>query len=278
YEAPHGSVAPGPISSGAESKRRRCPRSRARQSRVTPLARRRAARPGRRSAAGRDAVEALLLLAPLAELARRPAVLHVVAPERLVARGQELDPRHAVLGQAGALAEGELVASLELEGVPEAGEAARREPASRERLERPQGLLVGRFPEGLVEARPDVVAPGLRLERPFPGAQRVGRVLVAPVLPQELHVVGPHPQQVRVAVDAEQEEGLRVLGVGEAIANERGARQGAGLPARDRRLDGLPGFRVPPLLTVRARDRRLGRDPLQAGLRDAAREPRRGHL
>src|SRR5207244_428341 len=26
YEAPHGSVAPGPVSSGAESKRRRCPR------------------------------------------------------------------------------------------------------------------------------------------------------------------------------------------------------------------------------------------------------------
>src|SRR3989442_10022016 len=38
YEAPHGSVAPGPVSSGAESKRRRCPRSRARQSRVTLLA------------------------------------------------------------------------------------------------------------------------------------------------------------------------------------------------------------------------------------------------
>src|SRR5438132_6269667 len=39
YEAPHGSVAPGPVSSGAESKRRRWPRSRARQSRVTLLAR-----------------------------------------------------------------------------------------------------------------------------------------------------------------------------------------------------------------------------------------------
>src|SRR5947209_5115238 len=38
YEAPHGSVAPGPVSSGAESKRRRCPRSRARTSRVTLLA------------------------------------------------------------------------------------------------------------------------------------------------------------------------------------------------------------------------------------------------
>src|SRR5438128_4906028 len=37
YEAPHGSVAPGPASSGAESKRRRCPRSRARTSRVTLL-------------------------------------------------------------------------------------------------------------------------------------------------------------------------------------------------------------------------------------------------
>src|SRR5881396_3561741 len=37
YEAPHGSVAPGPVSSGAESKRRRCPRSRARTSRVTLL-------------------------------------------------------------------------------------------------------------------------------------------------------------------------------------------------------------------------------------------------
>src|SRR5204863_1934838 len=35
YEAPHGSAAPGPVPSGAESKRRRCPRSRARQSRVT---------------------------------------------------------------------------------------------------------------------------------------------------------------------------------------------------------------------------------------------------
>src|SRR5205823_11021141 len=39
YEAPNGSVAPGAVSSGAESKRRRCPRSRARQSRVTLLAR-----------------------------------------------------------------------------------------------------------------------------------------------------------------------------------------------------------------------------------------------
>src|SRR5207244_1142127 len=80
YEAPHGSVAPGPVSSGAESKRRRCPRSRARQSRVTLLAlRRRAARLGLRPAAGCDAVEGLLPLAPLAELARRPAVLaHVL--------------------------------------------------------------------------------------------------------------------------------------------------------------------------------------------------------
>src|SRR5207244_9118496 len=38
YEAPHGSVASGPVSSGAESKRRRCPRSRARPSRITLLA------------------------------------------------------------------------------------------------------------------------------------------------------------------------------------------------------------------------------------------------
>src|SRR6266404_4099829 len=38
YEAPHGSVAPGPVASGAESKRRRCPRSRAPTSRVTVLA------------------------------------------------------------------------------------------------------------------------------------------------------------------------------------------------------------------------------------------------
>src|SRR3989442_11000847 len=37
YEAPNGLVAPGPVSSGAESKRRRCPRSRARQPRVTLL-------------------------------------------------------------------------------------------------------------------------------------------------------------------------------------------------------------------------------------------------
>src|SRR5213079_1538707 len=84
-EAPHGSVAPGPASSGAESKRRRCPRSRARQSRVTLLAlRRRAARLGRRPAEGCDAVEGLLPLAPLAELARRPAVLaHVLVRELL---------------------------------------------------------------------------------------------------------------------------------------------------------------------------------------------------
>src|SRR5439155_9439889 len=40
YEAPPGSVAPGPVSSGAESKRRRCPRSRARTSWVTLLGRR----------------------------------------------------------------------------------------------------------------------------------------------------------------------------------------------------------------------------------------------
>src|SRR5881409_2824892 len=45
YEAPNGSVARGPVSSGAESKRRRCPRSRARQSRVTLLGRRSAPRP-----------------------------------------------------------------------------------------------------------------------------------------------------------------------------------------------------------------------------------------
>src|SRR5881398_3655673 len=85
YEAPDGSVAPGPASSGAESKRRRCPRSRARQSRVTLLAlRRRAARLGLRPAAGCDAVEGLLPLAPLAELARRPAVLaHVLVRELL---------------------------------------------------------------------------------------------------------------------------------------------------------------------------------------------------
>src|SRR5438046_5131169 len=38
YEAPHGSVAPGSVVSGAESKRRRCPRSRARTSRGAPLA------------------------------------------------------------------------------------------------------------------------------------------------------------------------------------------------------------------------------------------------
>src|SRR5439155_23682129 len=37
YEAPNGLVAPGPVSSGAESKRRRCPRSRARQPRGTLL-------------------------------------------------------------------------------------------------------------------------------------------------------------------------------------------------------------------------------------------------
>src|SRR6266481_7500349 len=36
-EAPHGSVAPGLVSHGTESKRRRCPRSRARPSRVTRL-------------------------------------------------------------------------------------------------------------------------------------------------------------------------------------------------------------------------------------------------
>src|SRR5207249_8672591 len=45
YEAPHGSVAPGPVSSGAESKRRRCPRSRARTSRVTLLVSRRRRQP-----------------------------------------------------------------------------------------------------------------------------------------------------------------------------------------------------------------------------------------
>src|SRR3989442_1014995 len=54
YEAPHGSVAPGPVSNGAESKRRRCPRSRARQSRVTLLDRdaTRAGRGGRAARAG----------------------------------------------------------------------------------------------------------------------------------------------------------------------------------------------------------------------------------
>src|SRR5207302_935903 len=70
---------------GGAGRRGRRLRFRARQSRVTLLAlRRRAARLGRRPAAGRDAVEALLPLAPLAELARRPAVLaHVLVRELL---------------------------------------------------------------------------------------------------------------------------------------------------------------------------------------------------
>src|SRR5205823_347776 len=58
----------------------------------------------------------------------------------LIARGLELDAHHAALGQARAHAEGELAASLELEGIPEVAEAARREPALHERLERLQGL------------------------------------------------------------------------------------------------------------------------------------------
>src|SRR5438093_12430459 len=380
YEAPDGSVAPGPASSGAESKRRPCPRSRARQSRLA--LRRRAARLGLRPAAGCDAVEGLLPLAPLAELARRPAVLaHVlvrellrdpepvrglaVAPlaeaseahrvralgaragidgalpdallrrlpeqevaehlglagsgrpevirehrtaravaapaahlgqgahqphplrrrgvdrvpekavlaaieedragpiaerlrqaaadpverlrlalellQHLVARGQELDARDALRGpQAGAHAEGELVASLELEGGPEIAETPRRQAVSLERLERLEHLLAGHLLDGLVEARADVVEPGLRSERALPGAQRVGRVLVAPVLPEELHVVGPYPEQVRVAVHVEEEQSLGVPGVREPTENERRTRQGAGVPAGGRPLDGLP--------------------------------------
>src|SRR5207248_9864016 len=67
---------------GGAGRRRRCPRSRARRSRLA--LRRRAARLGLRPAAGCDAVEGLLPLAPLAELARRPAVLaHVLVRELL---------------------------------------------------------------------------------------------------------------------------------------------------------------------------------------------------
>src|SRR5207248_6126006 len=67
---------------GGAGRRGRHPRSRARQSRLA--LRRRAARLGLRPAAGCDAVEGLLPLAPLAELARRPAVLaHVLVRELL---------------------------------------------------------------------------------------------------------------------------------------------------------------------------------------------------
>src|SRR5439155_21492369 len=65
-------------------------------------------------------------------------------------------------------------------------------------------------------------------------------------------------------------------GVTQAIADERGAHERAALPARERRLDGLPRLGVPAFLVVGAGDRGLGGDPLQAGLRDVACEPRLG--
>src|SRR5207245_2195426 len=54
----------------------------------------------------------------------------------------------------------------------------------------------------------------------------------------------------------------------------RRARQRPALPARDRRLDGLPRLGVLAFLVVGAGYRRRGGDVLQAGLRDAACEPR----
>src|SRR4029077_13697305 len=72
--------------------------------------------------AAADPVERLRLALPLLQ--------------HLVARGQELDAHHGVLGQARAHAERELVAALQLEGIPEVAEAAARKPGALERLER----------------------------------------------------------------------------------------------------------------------------------------------
>src|SRR4029077_19081918 len=108
----------------------------------------------------------------------------------------------------------------------------------------------------------------------LPGPQRVPRVLVAPVLPQELRVQRPRPEQVRVTIHVEEEELLRVLPVTQAIPDERRARQRATLPARGRRRDGLPRLGVLAFLVVGAGDRRLGGDLLLARLRHAACEPR----
>src|SRR5437660_692758 len=94
YGAPRGSGAPGPVSSGAESKRRRCPRPRARQSRVTLLRERglraaggRARRPARRwhglgVARHHDGEERARRRLPLPLDVQRAVIEHVPEVER----------------------------------------------------------------------------------------------------------------------------------------------------------------------------------------------------
>src|SRR5205809_6216173 len=111
YEAPNGSVAPGPVSSGAESKRRRCPRSRA----VTLLAGRGVAPRGglqhapRAHAAGADEK-------PLPVAAHRDVHLLEVRPP---------EPLRLVVGVAHVVADGALFAADLARARHEAGCVAR---------------------------------------------------------------------------------------------------------------------------------------------------------
>src|SRR5207249_6883647 len=111
YEAPNGSVAPGPVSSGAESKRRRCPRSRA----VTLLGGRGVAPRGglqhapRAHAAGADEK-------PLPAAAHRDVHLLEVRPP---------EPLRLVVGVAHVVADGALFAADVARARPGAGCVAR---------------------------------------------------------------------------------------------------------------------------------------------------------
>src|SRR5438445_6583707 len=112
YEAPHGSVAPGPVSSGAESKRRRCPRSRA----VTLLAGRGVAPRGglqhapRAHTAGTDEK-------PLPAAAHRDVHLLEVRPP---------EPLRLVVGVAHVVADGALFAADLARARHEVARVARR--------------------------------------------------------------------------------------------------------------------------------------------------------
>src|SRR5438309_11306698 len=135
YQAPNGSVAPGPVSSGAESKRRRCPRSRA----VTLLAGRGVAPRGglqhapRAHAAGTDEK-------PLPAAAHRDVHLLEVRPP---------EPLRLVVGVAHVVADGALFAADLARARHEVARVARRPGACNvracgEAAEAPAALPVGR--------------------------------------------------------------------------------------------------------------------------------------
>src|SRR5438128_9154769 len=163
YEAPHGSVAPGPASSGAESKRRRCPRSRARTSRVTLLD------------------QNLRRVEPEAGLVELAAELRPPGAGRVERRvldavnvGGELDPllverAHALAGEVGDR-------EAELEDHVLAGPRTERAGPGGE----PAHVVAGQDDHGEVD-------PGLRLELLDEGTAQRGLLVEEDRLQAELH-------------------------------------------------------------------------------------------